>query len=161
MKVVSFVLILLLTACGASGPQFKAAPPASKYDVLIYVYRPNTMIGIINFDVPFIHLDGNLLTRIRIGGYLARRVAPGRHTLSTTESLFGRDTGKVRGETIFEAGPGATVYLRYTEHFKTITPIILPNAVFISSTGDFRFEMVDEPTALQELAETEQLTGRD
>lgn len=115
------------------------------------------MIGIINFDVPFIHLDGERLTRIRIGGYLVKRVAPGKHKITTTESLFGRDTGTIRGETTFEASAGSTVYLRYTEQFATITPIVLPGATVITSTGDFRFELVDQSTALKELAETKQL----
>lgn len=153
------LVCVLLIACGASGPQFKAAPLANRslQEVVLYVYRPDTMIGIINFDVPFIHLDGRVLTRVRIGGYLVERVAPGTHKLTTTESLFGGDTGKVRGETTFKAGAGSTIYLRYTEMFKSITPIFLPNVTVISSTGDYRFELVDEATAPKELQETELL----
>jgi len=156
MKAPLLLVSALITACGASGPQFKPEATSAS-DVSLYIYRPDTMVGIINFDVPFIHLNDTLLTRIRIGGYLVKRVAPGKHKLTTTESLFGSDTGKVRGETTFEAGAGSPVYLRYTEQFKKVTPIVLPNVVVISSTGDYRFELVDEETALSELRETERL----
>jgi hypothetical protein len=33
------------------------------------LYRPHTLIGIANADVPIIHLDGQRLARIHIGGY--------------------------------------------------------------------------------------------
>src|ERR1051326_1811941 len=61
------------------------------------------------------HLDGQRLTRIRIRGYLAIPVPAGQHKLTTTESLLGNGTAKVRGETTFAVPAGSTVYLRYTE----------------------------------------------
>ena len=150
--------VSLLTGCGASGPEFKSqlAKPDGTH-AIVYLYRPNTVIGIINADVPFIHLDGRTLTRIRIGGYMPIRVSPGRHQLTTTESLLGSDTGKVRGETTFTVPAGATIYLRYTESFKSVTPLVLPNVVVIASTGDYRFEAVPETEALSELTNTSAL----
>ena len=121
------------------------------------MYRPNTLVGIGNADVPFIHLDGRRLTRIRIGGYLAVRISPGRHKLTTTESLLGSDTGRVRGEATLAAPAGATIYLRYTEGFKTIVPIVLPAGVLVHSTGNYRFEPVLEAEALAEIANTKSL----
>jgi hypothetical protein len=76
--------VLLLSGCGASGQQFKAEVNPDSNRALLYVYRPSTLIGIGNADVPFLHLDGRRLARIRIGGYLAIPISPGRHKLTTT-----------------------------------------------------------------------------
>jgi hypothetical protein len=147
---------LLLSGCGASGQQFKAE--ASKPDrALLYVYRPSTLIGIGNADVPFLHLDGRRLARIRIGGYLAIPISPGRHKLTTTMSLLGNDTGKIRGEATVAAPVGATIYLRYTEGFKAIVPIPLPVGVVVVSSANYVFEFVPEAEALAELASTQAL----
>jgi hypothetical protein len=156
--VAALLALVLLAGCGATGTQFK--PELNKPDgnrALLYVYRPDTIIGVGNADVPFIHLDGQRLARIRIGGYLAIPVSTGRHKLTTTESLLGKDTGKVRGETTFAAPAGSTVSLRYTEGFKRITPIALPTGIFVESTGEYRFEYVPEAEAVIEMAKTKAL----
>lgn len=148
----------LLFGCVATGAQFK--PEANKpgtNGALLYVYRPYTLIGIANADVPIMHLDGQRLTRIRIGGYFNVPISPGRHKLTTTESLLGSDTGRVRGETTFSAPAGSTLYLRYTESFKSFVPIVLPVGVAVVSSGDYRFEYVPETEALTELADTKPL----
>jgi hypothetical protein len=145
----------LLFGCMATGAQFRPeANKASAKGALLYVYRPHTAIGAANFDVPIMHLDGQRLTRIRIGGYLNIPVLAGKHTLTTTESLLGSDTGRVRGETTFSARPGSTLYLRYTESFKTFVPIVLPAGAAVVSSGNYRFEYVPEAEALAELADT-------
>jgi hypothetical protein len=102
-------------------------------------------------------LDGQRLTRIRIGGQLVIPISPGRHKLTTTESLLGSDTGRVRGETTFTAPAGSTLYLRYTEGFKTFVPIVLPGGAFVESSGSYRFEPVPKSQALPELANTKPL----
>jgi hypothetical protein len=156
--VAASVMLILLAGCGATGTQFK--PELIKADgnrALLYVYRPDTIIGVGNADVPFIHLDGRRLTRIRIGGYLATPVSAEKHKLTTTESLLGKDTGKVRGETTFAAPAGSTIYLRYAEAFKRITPIALPTGIFVESTGNYRFDYVPEVDALVEIAKTKAL----
>ena len=148
----------LLFGCVATGAQFK--PEANKptaNGALLYVYRPHTLIGIANPDVPIMHLDGQRLTRIRIGGYLDIPISAGKHKLTTTESLLGSDTGRVRGETTFSVRAGSTLYLRYTESFKTFVPIVLPVGVAVVSSGDYRFEYVPEAEALAELANTKPL----
>jgi len=148
----------LLFGCVATGAQFKpeANKPSTK-GALLYVYRPFTLIGIANADVPIMHLDGQRLTRIRIGGYFNVPILPGQHKLTTTESLLGSDTGRVRGETTFSVPAGSTLYLRYTESFKTFVPIVLPVGVAVISSGDYRFEYVPEAEALAELANTKPL----
>ena len=108
-------------------------------------------------DVPFIHLDGRRLTRIRIGGHLSVSVSPGQHKLTTTESLFGSDTGRIRGQAVFSVPAGTTLYLRYTEGFKTIAPIVLPKGAFLVSSGNYRFEAVLKSEALAEIANTQAL----
>jgi hypothetical protein len=144
-----------MSGCVATGSQVN--PETIKpngNNAVLYVYRSPTMIGIANPDVPIVHLDGRRLTRIRIGGHLAISVTPGRHKLATTESLLGSDTGKVRGETTFSVPPASTLYLRYTESFKTFVPVPLPTGVAVISSGDYRFEFVPKSDALTELANT-------
>lgn len=157
-RLAALLTTLMLMGCVATGPEFKAElsrPESGR--ALLYVYRPDTVIGIGNADVPFLHLDGQRLTRIRIGGHIPLPVSPGRHKLTTTESLLGNDTGKVRGETTVTIPAGATVYLRYTETIKTFIPIILPGAVTVIMSGQFAFEPVPEPEALAEISNTRRL----
>jgi hypothetical protein len=155
---IALVSTLLLVGCIATGAQFR--PDTIKPNAngaLLYVYRSPTLIGIANPDVPIMHLDGQRLTRIRIGGYLAVLISQGRHRLTTTESLLGSDTGRVRGETTFSLPAGSTLYLRYTESFKTFVAIPLPTGVAVASSGDYHFEFVSETDALAELASTKPL----
>lgn len=149
---------MLLTGCGASGQQFNAgALKPAPGRALVYVYRPSTIVGIGNADVPFLHLNGRRLTRIRIGGYFATSISPGSHKITTTESLLGNDTGKIRGAATFTAKPNSTVYLRYTEGFSSMVPIVAPKGALLLSTGYFRFESVPKDEALAELADTQGL----
>lgn len=154
-----FVVACLLTACGSVGPAYKLQPQESSPsdETLVYIYRPKTFVGILNFDVPFVSVDGHRLTRIRIGGYLSIPLKPGRHSIRTTESLFGRDTGNVRGQTDFEVKQGAQIYLRYTEKISNLAPIPVGNNVVVASSGTYRFEAVNEAEAQQDLADTERL----
>jgi hypothetical protein len=151
----TLALVSLLGGCVASGQHFKVEAKPDSKSALLYVYRPTTILGIGNPDVPFIHLDGRRLGRIRIGGYLAVPIAPGRHKLTTTESLLGNDTGRVRGDGVVAAPAGSTVYLRYTEGIKAIVPIPLPVGVILISQGNYVFEFVPEAEALAELANTQ------
>jgi hypothetical protein len=145
--------MLLLAGCASAGPQLDpAANKPGPAGAMVYVYRPQTLIGIANMDVPIMHLDRRRLTRIRIGGYLAVPVPPGRHTLTTTESLLGSDTGRVRGETTFSVAAGSTLYLRYTESFKSFAAVPVATGAVVESTGNFRFEAVPEAEARAELA---------
>ncbi len=157
-RVAAFLTIFLLAGCVASGPEFKAelSQPESGR-ALLYVYRPDTVVGIANADVTFLHLNGQRVTRIRIGGHIPLPVSPGRHKLTATASLLGNDTGKVAGETTVTVPAGATVYLRYTETIKSFIPIILPGAVTVIMSGQFAFEPVPEAEALPEIAKTRRL----
>jgi hypothetical protein len=154
----SALLAGLLSGCTASGTQFS---PSSVGQVpgqaLVYVYRSSTLIGVANADVPFLHLDGRQLTRIRIGGSIAAPISPGQHTLTTTESLLGSDTGKIRGKISFSTPAGSTLYLRYSEAFKSFVPIVTPGVVAVISSGSFSFEPVPAEQALRELADTKEL----
>jgi Protein of unknown function (DUF2846) len=151
----TIAIALLLCGCVASGQQFKLEAKPDGNRAMLYVYRPATILGIGNPDVPFIHLDGRRLGRIRIGGYLAIPISPGRHKLTTTESLLGNDTGRIRGDAVVAAPAGSTIYLRYTESIKAIVPIPLPVGVVLLSSGSYVFEFVPEAEALAELANTQ------
>jgi uncharacterized protein DUF2846 len=149
---------LILSGCGASGPQFAPdlVKPAPGH-ALVYVYRPDTLIGIGNADVSIMHLDGRRITRIRIGGHIAFPVTPGKHRLTTTESMLGEDTGKIRGETTFSVSAGSTAYFRYSETYKSFVPIVLPGVVIVHATANIGFEPVPQAEALAELATTKRL----
>jgi len=152
------LLVPCLSGCGASGPQF--APDLVKPvpgRALVYVYRTDTLIGIGNADVSIMHLDGRRITRIRIGGHIAFPVTPGKHRLTTTESMLGDDTGKIRGETTFSVSAGSTAYFRYSETYKSFVPIVLPGVVIVHATANIGFEPVPQAEALAELAKTKRL----
>jgi hypothetical protein len=115
------------------------------------VYREKSMVGILNADGPFLHIDGRRLVRIKMGGYISIPVAPGQHKLTTTESLFGNDTGEVRGQAAVTVPAGMIVYLKYSETFKSMSSIILPSGVYFNSAGNYHFEFVAAPTAKSEM----------
>ncbi len=156
-KILYFVIASLLIGCGATGIKFQVEESVDDESALIYVYRSPTFIGIINFDVPFIKLNGKTIGNIKIGGYYPLHVKPGRHTITTVESLFGKDTGRVRGKTVIEIGKGEVAYLKYGEYFKDITIIPLPYVIYFSSTGDFKFQYVEKQKALVEITKTKRL----
>lgn len=153
-KVRGAVVVAFLLFSGLEVSAQQATKPSAE-SARVVAYRQSTLLGIGNLDVPFIHLDGRRLARIRIGGHLSLAVSPGKHTLTTTESLFGSDTGKIRGQAVFAVPAGATLYLRYTEGFKTMVPIVLPKGAFLVSTGAYRFEAVPKSDALAEIAHTQ------
>jgi hypothetical protein len=153
---VTATLVALLQLLGFAASAQQRTGPSSQA-ARLHVYRPSTLIGIGNLDVPFLHLDGKRLTRIRIGGRLSISVSPGKHRLTTTESLLGSDTGKIRGQAIVTVPPGATLYLRYTEGFGSFVPILLPKGVLVVSSGQFRFEAVPKSEALTEISGTQPL----
>jgi Protein of unknown function (DUF2846) len=154
VRILAATMAIALLLCGcASGQQFKLEAKPDSNRALLYVYRPNTIIGVGNADVDFLHLDGRRLTRIRIGGYLAIPISPGRHKVTTTMSLLGSDTGRVRGATTFNAQAGSTIYLRYSERLGAVVPIKGGGVV----TGSVGFEVVPESQALADLANTKAL----
>src|SRR5262245_39592664 len=77
-KVAATLTAFLLLVLEASGQQ---VGKPNNQSVRLYIYRPTTIIGIANFDVPFLHLNGKRLTRIQIGGHLSISVPPGKHKL--------------------------------------------------------------------------------
>jgi hypothetical protein len=158
LPAVVLAAVLLLAGCGATGEQFKvgAMKPASGR-ALLYVYRPDTFIGIGNPDVAFLHLDGRRVARIRIGGYVAVPISPGQHKVTTTKASGGEDTGKVLSGKTFSVRAGSTVYLRYTEGFSSFVPIMVGKVATVISSTYQRFETVPEREALAELAGTKSI----
>ena len=145
--------VLALAGCAGTEPQDRFESRRPPGGTILYIYRPRTLVGIANMDVPIIHLDGRRLGRIRIGGYYVIPVAPGQHRLTTTESLLGSDTGKIRGDTRFSIAAGSTLYLRYTESFKSFAAVPIPHVgVFVESTGDYRFESIAPAEATADIA---------
>jgi hypothetical protein len=140
-----------------SGTEFKAETKSEGGRARLYVYRHVAYVGIANADVTFLHLDGQRIGRIRMGGFISVPISPGQHSLKTTESILGGDTGRLFGETSFSATPGSNVYFRYSEGFKTFIPIVIHGIATAESTGDYRFESVSEAEALAELKGMKQI----
>ena len=151
------VLVLGLAGCVAVGPRFQPEAPPSNDSALIYVYRASTFIGIANPDVPFLKLNGDVVGRMRIGGYIPLKVKAGRHALTTTESLFGSDTNRVRGEATVVVPSGVTLCLRYVESFDKFYPLPVPYGVVVVSSGDYRFIYVAEASAIPEISKTNRI----
>jgi hypothetical protein len=148
-----FTVALLLV-----GPRLASAQPVPSTQksvgetAVIYVYRETSIIGIANFDVSFLHVDGRRVTRISMGSYIPITVSPGQHKLITTQSLFGSDTGKIRGQATVSVPAGATVYLRYSEGYNSFVPVVVPGFVAVLSSHYYRFERVPGPEAKSAMA---------
>jgi hypothetical protein len=152
------VFAALIVALLVVGPRLTFAQQISgtqKPDLaktFIYVYRETSLIGIANFDVSFLHVDGRRLARISMGGFLPIAVSPGQHTLTTTQSLFGSDTGKLLAQATVTLPPGAIMYLRYSEGYKSFVPVVVPGFVAVLSSHYYRFERVPGPEAKSAMA---------
>ena len=152
------VFAVLIVALLLVGPKLTSAQPVSGIQqqnqpkTLIYVYRETSLIGIANFDVSFLHVDGRRLTRISMGGFIPIAVSPGQHTLTTTQSLFGSDTGKLRAKATVTVPPGAIMYLRYSEGYKSFLPVVVPGFVAVLSSHYYRFERVPRSEAQSAMA---------
>lgn len=84
----SLFALILLAACSAGGPPFKApAAPADK--AVIWLFRPSSVVGAANTD--FVGMNGRLIARLNNGDYLPIEVEPGTVTLQhaqDTQMLF-------------------------------------------------------------------------
>jgi hypothetical protein len=159
MRILLLSLIVLLTSCTntAQGPKYHAEIEPEDSKGLIYVYRPYTFIGSANSDVPFLSVDDVEYGKIRLGGYLPIYLDAGRRTIKTTESSFGSDTNKVRGQLIFNIEAKETLYLKYGEHFKSFDIISYGTGSYVSSSGDFPFEIVNPEVAKYEISQTKKI----
>ena len=115
-------IAVLLIGCASRGPAFEAAAPPSSEQALVYVYRPYTSFHIGNPDIPILYLDEQKMGRIAINGYLAIYVDVGAHSIDVKASVLGLPTYSL-GQVRFDAAPGQTYYVRYTEQFANVVGV--------------------------------------
>ena len=73
------IIILMLSACGATGPQFAGFKQPSEGKSMIYVYRPQAFIGGgVHFKVA---ANDTVIGRLRNGGYLEKELPPGEYNI--------------------------------------------------------------------------------
>lgn len=119
--VLAFMLAATLGACTADGPRFRPVDLEGSGKGVIYVYRPFTLNGVGDPEIPYIYLNGEYKGRMRIDGHFVFLVEPGKHTVSARDiflAFFTYDMGKAE-VTVEE---GKSYYLRY---FHITTPAFL------------------------------------
>ena len=73
-------LVVLLSACAATGKPFIRADNPSEQEARLYVYRPTHFIqGAI---YPTVYLDSKAVGELKNGGYLTLVVTPGEHLVT-------------------------------------------------------------------------------
>ena len=141
LRAALLTLVVLLSACGASGPVYQPAPQAAPSQAIIYVYRPKTLF---NWGgSPGVHLDGKLMFDIRAGGYVKLDVTPGPHRVEVKGRLLLDDwyPGPVGREVNAEGGK--TYYLR-------IRPVGTVNSMGDSVMVNSGAEFIELPAELAE-----------
>ncbi|GAA5119750.1 DUF2846 domain-containing protein [Luteolibacter yonseiensis] len=110
MKYLLLLLCPILMSCGASGPRFtNSAPAAGRGRVIVYRV-PSTPGG----RAANVTVDGRRQGRLKMKGYLAYDLQPGRHIIGMTfdkSSTFG-DVTPASQEV--HVGNGGKVFLRYS-----------------------------------------------
>ncbi len=123
--------LLVMIGCAASGPDFKPPEAVASDKALVYIYRPNSIIGgAIRYDVTT--KEGHIVEMIR-GGYFPYWAMPGETT------FWVRTESKV--SVTEDLAPGKTYYLRCGVRL----------GVFI---GRATLEFVDEDQGKAELKDT-------
>lgn len=103
---IGFGLVLLVSGCGATGPQYTALQPSRPTAGILYVYRPASFVnGAIS---PGISVDGKEYAALPSGGYMAFELEKGYHTVDLV--LSGRYSGD--SSMSVEVLPQVATYLR-------------------------------------------------
>lgn len=142
-----WISAIALTACVATGGKFVREAPANESEALVYIYRPAEFVG--SAQRPNVKLDGVFLGSLVSGGYLAKRVPLGVHTLLLTGEVnpFIWNYSDRREEFTIERS--GNYYFRYT-------PTSRSGQLSLSVTTishSYKFQQVSEDVALNEIGE--------
>ncbi|MFZ6755608.1 DUF2846 domain-containing protein [Undibacterium sp. Ji50W] len=149
-QILPLLIMLLLSACSATGPKFSVAAQPAKNEVLIYVYRP---------DAPFFggiqshfYVDGTKVASLNKEGYTAFYLPPGTHVFK--QHWSGMDNAKDTIQFPIELEPGETRYYRLTIGLQSFGIAPGYKSVFISASHKWAIANVLEPDALREIGLT-------
>lgn len=147
---VPITVLLLLTACTASGPLFYdtpfAAQPVAPHKARLIFYRDSDM----NFRAATIGIDGSRVGAVSHNGFIVAEVDPGEHKIAAWVRGFFQEFVTSMS---FEAGK--PYYIRVSQRSERLLypmiPIVGPLVVLSDSKGEFQLELMPESTALQQL----------
>ena len=142
------ILLLLLSACSASGPAFSPMAAASAGTSVIYLYRPALTAG--SAAAPPISLDTRDVGKLENGGYLRMETQPGDHTLAIREQYdFVTLHTWPHANISVHTEPDRTYFIRYTTG-----ATVLPLGVVTVATFTYHFQQVPETIGLPEIQQT-------
>lgn len=98
--------VVLLSACAASGPAFKAEPSRDNQSI-IHLFRPSKFAN--GGGSPDVMLDGKKVGALANGGYLSLPVPPGPHTLEIPSNAWSWDINCT--PVTLQVGQGAAHYV--------------------------------------------------
>jgi hypothetical protein len=141
------LVVLLLSACSATGPKFSLAAQPAKTEALVYLYRP---------DAPYyggiqshFYVDGNKVASLNKEGYSALYLSPGVHMFK--QHWTGMDNAKDTVQFQLELEPGETRYYRLTIALKSFGIAPAYRGLFISANHAWAIANVEELEALNEI----------
>lgn len=149
-QILPLFVVLLLSACSATGPKFSVAVQPSKNEALIYLYRP---------DAPFFggiqshfYVDGNKVASLNKEGYTAFYLSPGAHTFK--QHWSGMENANDTIQFPIELEPGETRYYRLTIGLQSFGVAPGYKSVFISASHKWVITNMPERDALGEIGLT-------
>ncbi|AGU53749.1 hypothetical protein VAPA_2c11950 [Variovorax paradoxus B4] len=108
------IAALLLTACGATGPQFTSAEAPTGESSAIYIYRPSKFAA--GGFSPLLVIDDKVIGKISSGSYARRNLDAGVHKIELRRPSEAYGKFKTRSLEV-TTKPGSTTYIRYhVEH---------------------------------------------
>jgi len=115
-RLLSFVLVLLLAGCSATGTRFKDLPSDAFGDkARIVVFRPDSFVAKAKcFNVL---VDGTDIGKLKNGGFMQYWVSPGLHAVTVPVpggELHDLIAGQGRVETTVDLKAGETSYVKLT-----------------------------------------------
>ena len=141
-------VLILITACGATGPTFSQLEATDAEKATVYIYRPWAMLD--GAASPTVQVDDVDKFDLGNGGYEVLVINPGEHKITVKAGgiMSNWRAGQMAIEYPFEANKN--YYIRLSAELKN--SYVVGNVLSVS--GNYGFSLVREDFALQELRGT-------
>jgi len=121
-KYVYFILIgaiVLLSGCGAKGPQFSTFKKPTKDMGIVYIYRPSNMQGAVLSHTIKDKESDKLIGELKNGGYIYKEMKPGIKTIQhrSGSGVLAKNTIKISKNKIVCLKNYFTMYNMYEGKF--------------------------------------------